>query len=148
MLAAAALGSVVPRFSFYLVLPAPLAKLQSTVGGAVTEGPVLVVVATLFQSVLHSVEGVHLLSIFFRAKSGGIILRNATLHSRLRSSTLTRTLGCFASFRMSVTDLLPNTVMHSLINNLLVTLLSISGQTPLQFRIDPANRFAYTLEVT
>jgi hypothetical protein len=47
---------------------------------------------------------------------------------------------------MSLTKLLPYTIVHSLVSILFMTLLSISRQATLKFGVDSTNRLTYALE--
>jgi hypothetical protein len=83
MFASTALGAVMPRLTLNLMLSTSLAEFQSAVGSAVAKWAMLMKMTALLQSVLHSVEGVHLFGILFRAQFWCIRFLNASLGHRL-----------------------------------------------------------------
>jgi hypothetical protein len=147
VLAAPALGSVMPWFVRDLMLATPLAKLERAVSGAVAKWPMFVKVAPFFQFIFNSVEGIHFLGIFLWAQPGGIPFFYPALRRRF-TRTLARALGSSTRFDRSVTQLLTNSVMDSLIGELFVTFLSVGGHAALEFSVDTTHRFAYAAEAT
>ena len=147
MFASTALGAVMPRLTLDLMFSTSLAEFQSAVGSAVAKGAMLMEVAALLQSVLHSVEGVHLFGILLRAQLWCIRFLDASLGHRLGRS-LAWAIGGPARFHVSITYLLSRTIMNGLVGNLFVTLFSISGQATLKLSVDAPNRFADATKTT
>ena len=79
VLAAPALGSVMPWFIGNLMVTTSLTELERAIGGAVAKWSMFVKITPFFQLIFDSVEGIHLLTIFFWGQSGNITLLDPTL---------------------------------------------------------------------